>query len=74
MDTNPSIEQQKPKINLDDTKEYTCSCGSTLFTQVFSIREVSPLLTGTGNSEYIPVTVLICEKCKKPFERPKIVS
>jgi hypothetical protein len=74
MDTNSPIEQQKPKINLDDTKEYVCTCGSTLFTQAFNIREVSPLLTGTGNTEYIPVTVLVCERCKKSFERPKIVS
>lgn len=70
-DTRPATE---PSISLKDTKEVTCSCGSTLFKQAISLREVSALLTGTGRTEYVPVAAIVCLKCDKLFERDKIIA
>lgn len=66
--------EQGPSISLKDTKQVVCSCGHTLFKQLVSLREVSALLSGTGRTEYVPVAVLACEKCGKPFERNDIIT
>ena len=66
-------EVKTPSISLKDTKEVACSCGSTLFQQAVSLREVSALLTGTGSTEYVPVAVIACLKCQKPFKRSTII-
>lgn len=65
---------KEPSISLKDTKEVSCACGSTLFKQAISLREVSALLTGTGRAEYVPMAVIACDKCGKVFERPQIVT
>lgn len=67
-------EVKAPNIPLKDTKEYACSCGSTVFQQAISLREVSALLTGTGRTEYIPVAIIVCQKCDKLFERPSLIT
>lgn len=67
-------QSKESSISLKDTKEVTCSCGSTLFKQAVSLREVSALLTGTGRTEYVPVSVLACDKCSKVFERNQIIT
>ena len=55
---------QGPSINLADTTPVVCpECGGQVFNQAFIIREVSPLLTGTGEPGLIPVTVFECVKC-----------
>ncbi len=63
----------KEEISIKDTKEVTCSCGSTLFKQLASMREVPAALTGTQRIEYIPVSVMVCNKCEKVFERNQII-
>jgi len=65
---------KEPSISIKDTKEVVCACGSKLFKQAISLREVSPLLSGTGRIEYIPVAVIACDKCGQTFERPQIVA
>lgn len=72
MENTPPIKE--PSISLKDTKEVACTCGSTLFKQALSLREVSELLTGTGRKEYVPVAVIACDKCGKVFERPSIIT
>lgn len=61
-----------PQLALKDTEEVKCTCGSTLFRQLVSLRKVSALYTGTGRSEYVPVPTLVCDKCNTVFERPKL--
>lgn len=65
---------KEPSISLKDTKEVECSCGSKLFEQVISLREVSELLTGTGRKEYVPVAVIVCRQCEKVFERSSLIT
>jgi hypothetical protein len=67
-------QTQEPQISLKDTKEVKCSCGSYLFQQAISLREVSALLTGTGRTEYVPVSIIVCLSCKEQFERPNLVT
>ena len=67
------LTQQENSVSIKDTKEVSCSCGSTLFQQLVSLREVSAIITKTGRNEYVPVAVMACVKCQKPFERPSIL-
>lgn len=66
--------ENKPQISLKDTTEVPCSCGSNIFIPAINMRKVSALFTGTGKEEYIPVQVVVCLKCSRPFERPSIIT
>lgn len=68
------MSNQDPQISLKDTKEVLCPCGHNLFKQVVQLREVSPILSGTGRTEYVPMAALACDKCNKVFERPQIIT
>ena len=68
--TNQNQQAEGPQNQVKDTKEMTCSCGSRIFEQAISLREVSRLLTNTGREEYIPLAIIVCKNCKKLFERP----
>lgn len=59
-----------PGISLHDTTAVTCSkCGGEVFEQGVLLREVSALLTGTGEPGLIPIPVFICSKCGHVEER-----
>jgi len=58
--------QQPTQLNvsLDQTDEVSCqSCGHRYFHQALYIRKASGLLTGTGQTSYIPIPVFACDKC-----------
>jgi hypothetical protein len=71
MDTKT---QQPARISLKDTTEIVCSCGHNYFKEVVNLRKISALLSGTGKEEFIPVAVLVCEKCSKPFDKSPIIT
>ena len=53
-----------PQISLGDTKAIKCDvCGCEVFDQGVMLREVSALLTGTGQPGLLPIPVFICSKC-----------
>lgn len=52
------------QLNVNDTKAVKCEiCGNEIFDQGVMLREVSPLLTGTGQPGIIPIPVFVCSKC-----------
>lgn len=56
--------QHQPNISLDQTSPVVCEeCGSVHFTQALHLRKASGLLTGTGQTTYIPIPVFACLKC-----------
>lgn len=59
------MEQQlRLNISLDQTQEVLCdSCNKPNFINGFRIRKASGLLTGTGQTSYIPIPVFICNDC-----------
>jgi hypothetical protein len=67
-------EIRPPSIPLKDTKEVTCTCGSAVFQQFLSLREVSAIITGTGKNEIVPMAMICCAKCHKRFEPPQIIT
>jgi hypothetical protein len=69
METS-SVAPKADSVSIKDTKEVLCPCGHNFFKEVLNLREVSELLTGTGRKEYVPMPVLICDKCGKRVERP----
>lgn len=67
------MTNDKQKINLDDLKGLACGCGHDRFRQSYLIKELSSIYTGR-NTEVHPIPILVCEKCGKIFEAPKIIS
>lgn len=55
---------QQPNISIDQTTPVECDeCGHMYFEQALHIRKASGLLTGTGQTSYIPIPVFSCQKC-----------
>jgi DNA-directed RNA polymerase subunit RPC12/RpoP len=53
-----------PQISLQDTTAVKCEkCGGEIFESGMILREVSALMTGTGQPGIIPIPVFICSKC-----------
>jgi hypothetical protein len=56
--------QQQINLSLADTSEVFCDkCDHTYFHQALYLRKASGLLTGTGQTSYIPLHVFACDKC-----------
>lgn len=56
--------QQQPNVSLDQTSPVTCDeCGGMYFEQALHIRKVSGILTGTGQTSYMPIPVFSCKDC-----------
>lgn len=55
---------QQPNISFDQTLPVECEeCGHNMFQQALHLRKASGLLTGTGQTSYIPIPVFACLKC-----------
>lgn len=53
-----------PQISLQDTTPVVCEkCGGQVFENGVILREVSAILTGTGQPGIIPIPVFICSEC-----------
>lgn len=58
------MEQPRMNISLDQTQAVECdSCGKTYFEEVLHIRKASGILTGTGQTSYMPIPVFACSAC-----------
>ena len=58
------MQQPNLNISLEQTDEVACEvCGHTYFHQALYIRKASGLLTGTGQTSYIPIPLFACDKC-----------
>lgn len=67
----------KMNVDLNQTHPVVCDeCGGVYFQEVIHIRKVSGLLTGTGQTSYLPIPVFQCTNCKHVNEEflPKEVS
>ena len=55
---------QQPNVPYDQTTPVICEeCGHNMFQQALHLRKASGLLTGTGQTSYIPIPVFSCLKC-----------
>lgn len=55
---------QNLNIDINQTTPVTCDeCGDTRFEQQLILRKASGLLTGTGQTSYIPIPVFACAQC-----------
>jgi len=58
-------QTQQVNISLDQTLPVTCDgCGHAYFTQALHIRKVSGILSGTGQTSYMPIPVFACVACQ----------
>lgn len=54
----------QPQVDIKQTKPVVCEkCGGKVFAQGMMMREISPLLTGTGQKGIIPIPVFYCVEC-----------
>jgi transcription elongation factor Elf1 len=61
--------QQQPKIDLSQAKDMNCiHCNNQYFIQAVMVKKISRFVTGTTNDAVLPVDVLLCGNCGKPFE------
>lgn len=55
---------QQPNVPYEQTTAVECEeCGHNMFQQALHLRKASGLLTGTGQTSYIPIPVFACLKC-----------
>lgn len=58
------MQQQTINIPIEDTTPVLCEeCSNTYFEQAVLLRKVSALLSGTGQTSYLPIPVFACNKC-----------
>jgi predicted nucleic-acid-binding Zn-ribbon protein len=56
--------KQNINVDINQTTGVTCDeCGGNIFQEGLVIRKASGLLTGTGQSSYVPIPVFSCVKC-----------
>ena len=61
-------EVAKPKITpeiLKMSKTLECSCGGMIFTQAIVVKKISAIISPSGKEEFMPIDVMICDRCKK---------
>lgn len=62
-------QQAQPKIDLSQAKDMNCiHCNNPYFIQAVMVKKISRFVTGTANDAVLPVDVLLCGNCGKPFE------
>ena len=51
-------------FDLNQTTPVLCeNCGHHYFEQAVHVRKVSGLITGTGQTSYLPIPVFACKSC-----------
>ena len=59
-----NVANPMAQIDISKTDPVICEeCGSTYFEQVLHLRKASGIITGTGQTTYIPIPVFACKKC-----------
>ena len=59
-----AMEQQRINLSIDQTLPVECEkCNHTFFEEALHIRKASGLLTGTGQTTYMPIPVFACKAC-----------
>jgi hypothetical protein len=63
-------------VKLEDTKPVICGhCQCPFFTQGFSLRSVSALISKSGKEELIAQNVILCANCKQPVgSNPNVIQ
>jgi uncharacterized Zn finger protein len=58
------MEQPRMNLSIDQTSPVECEkCNGTFFEEALHIRKASGLLTGTGQTTYMPIPVFACKAC-----------
>lgn len=58
------MEQPRMNLSIDQTLPVECEkCNHTFFEEALHIRKASGLLTGTGQTTYMPIPVFACKAC-----------
>ena len=58
---NPQMEV---KVNMKDTEDVTCEkCGHKFFTQLMMFKQLSAVMSPTGEESMIPIQVFACNDC-----------
>ena len=59
------MDQPKLNLTIDQTQSVQCEqCDHNVFEEGLIIRKASGILTGTGQTSYMPIPIFACQKCK----------
>jgi hypothetical protein len=63
-------------VNLDDAKQVICGhCGCPFFQPALSLKEISPLVSKSGNPELVAQNIIVCISCKQLVgSKPNVVA
>lgn len=59
------MNEEKIRLNLKDAPWMECSEKNKVFGSQVLFKRISPLLSPSGKEEFVPIEVIVCEKCKK---------
>ena len=59
------MEPNKIRLDLSTAPWMECACSGKLFNSKLMFKKVSALISPTGKEEFVPIEILICEKCQK---------
>lgn len=72
IDMNPGQQiggqPQQPQVTLEMIKNsqyIECECGGKLFKEKLAFKKLSSILSPSGKEEFIPMPLMVCEKCGK---------
>lgn len=58
------MEQPRMNLSIGQTLPVECEkCGHHFFEEALHIRKASGILTGTGQTTYMPIPVFACKAC-----------
>lgn len=60
--------QNTVNIDLKNTTQLKCPCGSEIFDTGFKLFKVSALASPYGQESVVPLAVFICRKCGEMLE------
>lgn len=59
----------KNNVNLEATaKPVVCECGNEIFAQGLRLKEVSAIMSPTGQKQIMAIPTLYCTKCFKEYK------
>ena len=59
------MEQPKVKVDLTQAPWVECSEKNKLFESRLLFKKISPLVSPSGKTEFVPIEVIFCTKCGK---------
>jgi len=72
MNPGQMTEAEYLRQIMNNSKPHICECGGTFFKQVFTMRTVSKIFSGTPADAMIPIPMWRCDDCGTPVKQLEV--